>query len=238
VAKACNYTGAGTVEFLLGDDGNFYFLEMNTRLQVEHPVTECITGLDLVKEQIRVAAGLPLGFSQNELKINGHAIELRVCAEDPRNNFLPSVGTLTDYAIPKGPGVRVDDCMEPGMEIPIFYDNMIAKLIAWGEDRNAAITRLIRAIDEYNITGIETTLEFGKFVLNHPDFKAGNFDTHFIAKHYNPEEQTGEPLSAEEQAAAAMAAAAFFSGAKAPAESASSAASQSSWLKNRKSYYS
>jgi acetyl/propionyl-CoA carboxylase alpha subunit len=238
VAKACNYTGAGTVEFLLGDDGNFYFLEMNTRLQVEHPVTECITGLDLVKEQIRVAAGLPLGFVQDELKMNGHAVELRVCAEDPKNNFLPSVGTLTDYAIPKGPGVRVDDCMEPGMEIPIFYDNMISKLIAWGEDRETAIARLIRAIDEYRISGIETTLEFGKFVLNHPDFRAGNFDTHFIAKHYNPEEQMGEPLSEEEQHAAAMAAVAFFQGAKSSVEAAADSVSESAWLKNRKSYYS
>jgi acetyl-CoA carboxylase biotin carboxylase subunit len=238
VAKACNYSGAGTVEFLLGDDGNFYFLEMNTRLQVEHPVTECITGLDLVKEQIRVAAGLPLGFSQDELKMNGHAVELRVCAEDPRNNFLPSVGALTDYAIPKGPGVRVDDCMEPGMEIPIFYDNMISKLIAWGEDRETAIERLIRAIDEYRITGIETTLEFGKFVLNHPDFRAGNFDTHFIAKHYNPEEQAAVALSEVEQSAAAMAAAAFFQGTTSAVEMAPSSATDSLWLKNRKNYYS
>lgn len=238
VAKACQYSGAGTVEFLLGDDGNFYFLEMNTRLQVEHPVTECITGLDLVKEQIRVASGLPLGFGQEELKMNGHAIELRVCAEDPRNNFLPSVGTLTDYSIPKGPGIRVDDCMEPGMEIPIFYDNMIAKLIAWGEDRETAIARLIRAIDEYRITGIETTLDFGKFVLNHPDFRAGKFDTHFIAKHFNPEEQTGEPLSAEERNAAAMAAAAFFLGAKSSVESTHVSTSGNPWLKNRKSYFS
>jgi len=238
VAKACQYSGAGTVEFLLGDDGNFYFLEMNTRLQVEHPVTECITGLDLVKEQIRVASGLPLGFSQDELKMNGHAIELRVCAEDPRNNFLPSVGTLTDYSIPKGPGIRVDDCMEPGMEIPIFYDNMIAKLIAWGEDRETAIARLIRAIDEYRITGIETTLDFGKFVLNHPDFRAGKFDTHFIAKNFNPEEQTGEPLSIAECNAAAMAAVAFFQGAKSAVETTRVTPSGNTWLKNRKSYFS
>lgn len=239
VAKACQYSGAGTVEFLLGDDGNFYFLEMNTRLQVEHPVTECITGLDLVKEQIRVASGLPLGFSQNDLKMNGHAVELRVCAEDPRNNFLPSVGTIMDYAIPKGPGIRVDDCMEPGMEIPIYYDNMIAKLIAWGEDRESAITRLIRAIDEYSITGIETTLDFGKFVLNHPDFRAGKFDTHFIAKHFNPEEQTGEPLSTEEHRAAAMAAAAFFQGANSAAtEMKHISPAENLWLKNRKKYLS
>jgi len=170
--------------------------------------------------------------------MNGHAVELRVCAEDPRNNFLPSVGNLTDYVIPKGPGVRVDDCMEPGMEIPIFYDNMISKLIAWGENRETAISRLIRAIDEYRITGIETTLDFGKFVLNHSDFRSGNFDTHFIAKNYNPEEQTGEPLSSEEQNAAAMAAVAFFQRGKSSAETTAVSALESGWLKNRKSYYS
>jgi acetyl/propionyl-CoA carboxylase alpha subunit len=190
----------------------------------------------LVKEQIMVAAGLPLSFAQNELKMSGHAVELRVCAEDPKNNFLPSVGTLTDYAIPKGPGIRVDDCMEPGMEIPIFYDNMISKLIAWGEDRETAIKRLIRAIDEYRINGIETTLEFGKFVLNHPDFRTGHFDTHFIAKHYNPEEQTAAPLSVEEQSAAAMAAATFFWGEKNSATAPVVSASGNSWLKNRKNY--
>jgi acetyl-CoA carboxylase biotin carboxylase subunit len=238
VAKACQYSGAGTVEFLVGDDGNFYFLEMNTRLQVEHPVTECITGLDLVKEQIRVAAGLPLTFTQDELKIQGHAMELRICAEDPNNNFLPSVGTLMDYMPPKGPGVRVDDCMEPGMEIPIYYDNMIAKLIAWGEDRETAIQRLLRAIDEYRITGIETTLDFGKFVLNHPDFIAGNFDTHFIAKHFDPENQAPVAPTAAEILAASMAAATFFTGKKQSAQIPVEQQSQPLWLKNRKSYLS
>lgn len=135
VAKACNYSGAGTVEFLLSESMEFYFLEMNTRLQVEHPVTELITGVDLVKEQILVAAGQKLSFTQEELKINGHAIELRICAEDPVNQFLPNVGTVETYKVPQGPGIRVDDCMESGMEIPIYYDNMLAKLIVWAPTR-------------------------------------------------------------------------------------------------------
>lgn len=239
VARACNYSGAGTVEFLVGDDGNFYFLEMNTRLQVEHPVTECITGLDLVKEQIRVAAGEKLSFTQDSLKMNGHSIELRVCAEDPSNNFLPSVGTLGDYSIPKGPGIRVDDCMEPGAEIPIYYDNMIAKLIAWGEDRETAIARLRRAIAEYRVTGIETTLAFGDFVLTHPDFKEGNFDTHFIAKNYDPENRPAETWSAAELTAASIAAANFFAASTGSVPDATSAGSAGSeWLRKRKSYFS
>ncbi|HZG00555.1 MAG TPA: acetyl-CoA carboxylase biotin carboxylase subunit, partial [Chitinophagales bacterium] len=152
VAKACDYSGAGTVEFLVDDKLNYYFLEMNTRLQVEHPVTELITGIDLVKEQIRVAEGHELPFTQGDLRIHGHAIELRVCAEDPMNNFLPVTGTLQHYVRPQGPGIRVDDGFEQGMEIPIFYDPMIAKLIAYGEDRTQAIERLKRAIDEYVVS--------------------------------------------------------------------------------------
>lgn len=240
VAKACNYTGAGTVEFLVGDDGNFYFLEMNTRLQVEHPVTECITGLDLVAEQIKVAAGLPLDFSQNDIKASGHAVELRVCAEDPLNNFLPSVGTLTDYSIPKGPGIRVDDCVEPGSEIPIYYDNMIAKLIAWGPDRQSAIERLKRAIAEYRISGIETTLGFGEFVLTHPDFVSGKFDTHFIARNFNPENFNLSSLSDDELEATALAAVSFFTSTTTVdgAYKANSAAgSETNWLNKRKNYY-
>jgi len=153
VAKACDYSGAGTVEFLLDEKNNFYFLEMNTRLQVEHPVTEIITGIDLVREQLHVAAGNKLSFSQEDLKIHGHAVEVRVYAEDPANNFLPSVGKLSTYITPRGVGVRVDDGYEQGMEIPIYYDPMIAKLITYGRDRDEAIARMIRAIDEYKITG-------------------------------------------------------------------------------------
>lgn len=190
VAKACNYTGAGTVEFLVDDNLDFYFLEMNTRLQVEHPVTELITGLDLVKEQIRVARGEALGYSQKDLKINGHAIELRVCAEDPSENFVPSIGTLTTYIKPEIDNVRIDDCMEQGMTIPIFYDNMIAKLIVWAPSRMEAISLMKTAIRRFKIEGIKTTLEFGEFVMNHDAFISGKFDTHFVVNYFKPIELT------------------------------------------------
>lgn len=204
VAKACDYTGAGTVEFLLDENNNFYFLEMNTRLQVEHPVTEMITGVDLVKEQIRVAAGLPLSFSQKNLSISGHAIEVRVYAEDPANNFLPSVGTLSSYVPPRGVGVRVDDGYEQGMEIPLFYDPMIAKLITYGDSREQAIKRMIRAIDEYTIVGCETTLPFCRFVMEHKSFASGMFDTHFVKKYFTPDALIGKD-AAEELIAAIIA---------------------------------
>ena len=192
VARACNYVNAGTVEFLLDADMNYYFLEMNTRLQVEHPVTECITGLDLVKEQIKIAAGKKLDIRRDKMEINGHAIELRVYAEDPTNNFLPDIGTLHTYETPSGPGVRVDDGYEAGMEIPIYYDPMIAKLIVHGKDRKDAIERMIRAIDEYKISGVATTLPFGRFVMEHPAFESGDFDTHFVQNHFRPEVLTAE----------------------------------------------
>lgn len=201
VAKACNYSGAGTVEFLLDADMNFYFLEMNTRLQVEHPVTEMITGLDLVKEQIKVARGEKLSFKQEDLKINGHSIEVRVCAEDPTNNFLPDIGKLTSYRIPFGPGVRVDDSFEEGMDIPIYYDPMIAKLIVHGKDRTEAIEKMLRAIQDYEITGVETTLNFCSFVLKHEAFVTGKFDTGFIKQHYSPE-MLNKSNSKEEEVAA------------------------------------
>ena len=186
-AKSCDYTNAGTVEFILDDKLNFYFLEMNTRLQVEHPVSEMITGIDLVKEQIKIARGERLSFTQDDLKIIGHAMELRVYAEDPQNNFLPDIGTLEEYKKPEGPGVRVDDGYVQGMAIPIYYDPMIAKLITYGKDRTEAIERMKRAIQEYRIKGLKTTLDFGLFVMNHPNFINGNFDTHFVANHYTPE---------------------------------------------------
>ncbi len=186
VANACNYSGAGTVEFLVDDDLNFYFLEMNTRLQVEHCVTEEITGIDLVRSQILVAQGDKLPISQEDISISGHAIELRVCAEDPLNDFLPDNGTLTEYRPSRGPGVRVDDGFEQGLDIPIYYDSMIAKLICWGTDREVAIERMSRAIDEYHILGIKNTLAFGKWTMTVPAFREGNFDTHFIQKYYKP----------------------------------------------------
>lgn len=187
VCRACNYSGAGTIEFLVDENLNFYFLEMNTRLQVEHCVTEMITGIDLVKEQINVARGEKLSFSQNDLTINGHALELRVCAEDPMNNFLPDTGTLELYQPPKGPGVRVDDGYEQGLDISIFYDPMIAKLVVHAPTRNEAIERLCRAIDEYYIKGFQNTLAFGKWAVQTEPFRSGNFDTKFIEKHFKPE---------------------------------------------------
>lgn len=187
VAKSCDYLGAGTVEFLIDDKLNYYFLEMNTRLQVEHPVTEWITGLDLVEQQIRIARGEQLSFSQEDLKINGHALELRVYAENPLNNFLPSVGKLEHYRIPVGDNIRVDDGYEEGMDIPIYYDPMIAKLITYGKDREAAIQRMIEAIEMYEIEGVSTTLPFGKFVCEQEAFRSGNFDTGFVQQYYSPE---------------------------------------------------
>src|SRR3954471_6155057 len=203
VAKACNYSGAGTVEFLLDENKNFYFLEMNTRLQVEHPVTEMITGLDLVKEQIKVARGEKLSFKQEDLKIQGHSVEVRVCAEDPANNFLPDIGKLIVYKTPSGPGVRVDDSFEEGMDIPIYYDPMISKLIVHGKDRTEAIEKMIRAIDDYKIVGVETTLDFCKYVLEHDAFISGKFDTGFIKNYYTPDSLKNENSGFEELAAIA-----------------------------------
>lgn len=188
VAQSCDYLGAGTVEFLIDDQMNFYFLEMNTRLQVEHPITELITGIDLVEQQIKIARGEHLSFSQADLNIKGHAIELRVYAEDSLNNFLPSIGTLSTYQRPEGTNIRVDDGYEQGMEIPIYYDPMIAKLITYADNRDAAIQRMIEAIELYQIEGITTTLPFGKFVCEHPSFRNGKFDTHFVKNYYSPEE--------------------------------------------------
>ena len=187
VAKACNYEGAGTVEFLIDNNLNYYFLEMNTRLQVEHPVTEMITGIDLVEQQIKVARGEALAFKQNDLKINGHALELRIYAEDPLENFLPSIGTLTTYQRPEGEGIRLDDGYEEGMEIPIYYDPMIAKLVTYGANRMAAIQKMLEAIEAYKIEGLETTLSFGKFVCEHEAFTSGHFDTHFVKKYFSAE---------------------------------------------------
>lgn len=234
VARSCNYTGAGTVEFILENNKDFYFLEMNTRLQVEHPVTEMITGVDLVKEQIKVARNEKLSFKQEDLKINGHAVELRVYAEDPCNNFLPDIGKLETYKIPQGLGVRVDDGFVEGMDIPIYYDPMIAKLVTHGKDREEAIERMIRAIDDYQITGIETTLAFGKFVMEHDAFKSGNFDTHFVKNFFKPEYLT--KYNAEEAEIAALSIAKIFKESKklSNATLSESTDSSSNWVKNRK----
>lgn len=187
VARSCNYTSTGTVEFLMDADLNFYFLEMNTRLQVEHPVTEMITGIDLVEQQINIARGETLPFTQDDIPINGHAVELRVYAEDPLNNFLPSIGTLSTYQKPTGDGIRVDDGYEEGMAIPIYYDPMISKLVTHGKNRTEAIQKMRTAIKDYKIEGLKTTLPFGSFVMEHEAFLSGKFDTHFVRDHYTPE---------------------------------------------------
>ena len=187
VAKSCDYLGAGTVEFLYDENDNFYFLEMNTRLQVEHPVTEWISGVDLVEMQIRVARGEALTIKQEDLEIKGHAMELRVYAEDPMNDFLPSVGHLDVYQLPVGEGIRVDNGFEQGMDIPIYYDPMLSKLITYGKTREEAIELMIKAIDDYKIEGVQTTLPFGKFVFQHEAFRSGKFDTNFVKKYYSPE---------------------------------------------------
>jgi propionyl-CoA carboxylase alpha chain len=200
VCKACNYEGAGTVEFLVDGNLDFFFLEMNTRLQVEHPVTEEITGTDLVEWQVRVARGERLPKLQDELCINGHAIEVRVYAEDTLNGFTPDIGNLKRYRIPAGRNTRVDDAFVEGMDIPIFYDPMIAKLVIWGKTREEAIDRTIKAIDHYQISGLKTTLDFGKYVLKHPAFRSGNFDTNFI-KHYFEDPRVMYDAMQEEQEA-------------------------------------
>lgn len=229
VAKACQYEGAGTVEFLLDENMNYYFLEMNTRLQVEHPVTEMITGIDLVEQQILVARGEVLAIRQDQIGLNGHALELRVYAEDPKNNFLPSIGKLGRYIRPNGSGVRVDDGFEQGMEIPIYYDPMIAKLIVHGKNRTAALQKMLTAIQEYKIEGINTTLDFGRFVFQHSAFISGNFDTHFVKKYFHPEKLTA--LEQQEASIASLLAVELFSRKKKKLNVV--AAGNSAWRKNR-----
>jgi acetyl-CoA carboxylase biotin carboxylase subunit len=231
VARSCSYVGAGTVEFLLDEHLNFYFLEMNTRLQVEHPVTEMITGVDLVKEQIKIARGEKLSFAQNDLSINGHALEIRVYAEDPSNGFLPDIGTLSTYRRPSGPGVRVDDGFEEGMEIPIYYDPMIAKLIVHGANRKEAIGRMVRAIDDYQISGVATTLKFCSWAIQHEAFVSGHFDTHFVQKYFQPDLLKVE--NAFEEKVAAIAALHALQSHKKKYVSVSSAQTTSKWKLKR-----
>ncbi|WP_349351714.1 MULTISPECIES: acetyl-CoA carboxylase biotin carboxylase subunit [unclassified Flagellimonas] len=204
VAKSCDYIGAGTVEFLMDADHNFYFLEMNTRLQVEHPVTELITGVDLVELQIKVARGEELPIKQEDLTINGHAVELRVYAEDPLNDFLPSVGNLETYQLPVGEGIRVDNGFREGMDIPIYYDPMLSKLITYGKTREEAIELMLDAIQNYKVKGVQATLPFGSFVFAHEAFRSGNFDTHFVKNYYAPE-MIKEQTSNEAEIAAMIA---------------------------------
>ncbi|MCA1760775.1 MAG: ATP-grasp domain-containing protein, partial [Bacteroidales bacterium] len=179
-AKAVNYTGAGTIEFLVDNNLNYYFLEMNTRLQVEHPITERVTGVDLVKQQIKIAEGKILEFKQEDLYQRGHSMECRIYAEDPDNNFMPSAGKIYKISEPLGLGVRTDGYVYEGYEIPIYYDPMISKLIVWGKTRDESINRMRRALYEYKITGIKTSIKYLERIMNNPNFIAGNYDTHFI----------------------------------------------------------
>lgn len=204
-AEAVDYVGAGTIEFLVDAQRNFYFLEMNTRLQVEHPVTELITGLDLVELQILVAEGKELPVSQDDVKMKGHAVECRIYAEDPRDNFLPSTGTLTKHRIPSGNGVRVDSGVEEGQKVTINYDPMISKLCTYGTDRVHAIKRMLRALDEYEIAGCRTTIPFCKYVLHHESFTSGNYDTHFVPDHFSKEKLDAEITNADNVKALAAA---------------------------------
>ena len=201
-AKACNYYNAGTIEFLMDKKKNFYFLEMNTRLQVEHPVTEMITGIDLVKEQISIAEGNKLSFNQNELKINGHAIESRIYAEDPENNFLPSAGKIIEYIEPSGPGVRVDGGFISGSEISLYYDPLIAKVICYGKDRNTAIKKMERALEEYHIAGLVTNIYFLSGIFKQKDFLEGQFDINYIEREYLKKQKDQKEISSTEMIAA------------------------------------
>jgi acetyl-CoA carboxylase biotin carboxylase subunit len=182
-AKAVNYSGAGTIEFLLGPDGQFYFMEMNTRIQVEHPVTEMITGIDLIKEMIAIAEGEPLSFTQDEVRFNGWAIEFRINAEDPDRDFMPSPGRIGFYLPPGGPGVRVDSGAYPNGFVSPHYDSMIAKLIVWGPNRDEAIARGRRALGEFLVEGVKTTIPFHQKLLDHPIFQKGTFDIKFLEQY-------------------------------------------------------
>lgn len=206
LVQSIRYVNAGTAEFLLGPDGNFYFLEVNARIQVEHPVTEWCTGIDLVQEQFRIAAGLPLSFSQEEISLRGSAIECRISAEDPERGFLPATGIVQALREPAGPGVRVDSSLYPGLQVPLFYDPLLAKLIVWGKDREQAIARMRRALQEYQVVGVKTTLPFARWLMEHPRFAAGDLSTDFVAEEWTGElasttDSTSDPLPAEQVAA-------------------------------------
>ncbi len=211
LVRSIRYVNAGTAEFLLGPDGNFYFLEVNARIQVEHPVTELVTGIDLVQEQFRVAAGLPLSFSQEDIVLRGAAIECRVSAEDPENRFLPATGTVVALQEPSGPGVRVESSLYPGLQVPLYYDPLLSKLIVWGRDRMQAIARMRRAIDEYQILGVRTTLPFARWLMEQPRYIAADMSTDFIAEEWDTrpkqaeqEAEVGQAELAVEQIAAIM----------------------------------
>ena len=234
-AESCGYRNAGTVEFLVDADLNYYFMEMNTRLQVEHPVTEWVTGVDLVAEQLRVAQGEALGYTTDDLSINGHAMESRVYAEDPASNFLPDPGPLKRHSAPSGVGVRVDAGVEEGGEVLIHYDPMISKLTTWGRDREAAIDRMIRALDEYEVASMATTIPFCRFAMEHEGFRAGDFTTHFVDEEFDPAAlQLEDP---ERDELAALAATLYYAGTQseeAPTIAANGQGGQSPWRRRRR----
>jgi acetyl-CoA carboxylase, biotin carboxylase subunit len=205
VARAAGYTNAGTIEFLLDEDGRFYFLEMNTRLQVEHPITEMVTGVDLVRWQIRVARGERIDLDPERLLTpNGHAVECRIYAEDPDNNFLPSPGRIVDLRAPAGPGIRDDSGIAAGLDVPIFYDPMISKLVSWAEDRPAAVARMRRALGEYVVAGIKTTVPFFRWLLDQPEFVSGRFHTTYLDQVMA--DRAGRPFAPADAAAEDLAA--------------------------------
>ena len=237
IARAAGYDNLGTVEFLADHRGNFYFLEVNTRLQVEHPVTELVTGYDLVHLQLRIAAGEALPFSQKDVQWRGWAMECRVCAEDPEANFFPSPGTIAQMREPSGPGVRLDSGVYPGWTVPLEYDPLLAKLVVWGRDRNAVVQRLQRALGEYAITGVETNLAFFREILDDPDFHAGNISTEFVGDYFARRKPRAEP-EAQLDMAVALAAAAYVQqplpGGK-PNDGRSSVKAGSRWLSEGRS---
>jgi propionyl-CoA carboxylase alpha chain len=234
-AEACGYCNAGTVEFLVDTDLNYYFMEMNTRLQVEHPVTEWVTGVDLVAEQLRVAQGEELGYTTGDLSIHGHAIESRVYAEDPASNFLPDPGPLKRHSEPSGVGVRVDAGVEEGSEVLIHYDPMISKLTTWGRDRTHAIDRMIRALDEYEVASMATTIPFCRFAMQHEGFREGDFTTHFVDEEFDPSVlQLDDP---ERDELAALAATLYYAetqSEEAPKIAADGQGEQSPWRRRRR----
>jgi len=198
LVRAINYVNAGTAEFLLGPDRSFYFLEVNARIQVEHPVTEWCTGLDLVQEQFRVAAGLPLSFTQEQVVLRGAAIECRISAEDPENRFLPATGTVQALQEPSGPGVRVDSSLYKGLQVPLFYDPLLSKLIVWGNDRPQAIARMRRALAEYQVLGVRTTLPFARWLMENPRFIEGDLSTDFVAEEWDTRNVGAVPAATQE----------------------------------------
>lgn len=231
---AADYANVGTVEFLADQDRSFYFLEVNTRLQVEHPVTELVTGIDLVREQISLAAGNRLSFTQDDIKIRGHAIECRICAEDAESNFLPSTGDLLSYREPSGPGVRVDSGVREGSAITPYYDPLIAKLITYGADRDQAIERMILALSEYRICGVTTNIAFHESVMKHPVFSEGELSTGFISDHF-PDGYRNEALTGEDAISVAVAAALFNFHESRRIRQIDASAHKSGWLRHARS---